>query len=452
MAKWLDLLLTPSMNHANPAINLLSSRMDEVTLPAATMPVYPFDEPGHEIVVHEGDIEIVGVGVGVGTVSATTNGSLDIEWKAELPTGIELGDVTLRLQRPDLGFVELYAAVNHSGGRGPIGSASLESGQQLTRVVMHWVNLPWILPAKDLHGEWGSWAGLWEAQGAGWCMTLSSRPDIGRVLPLMKRSRNFGVTYTGELRRVDGSSFDVNSAADALYGWQVSLSFALGRWVAPALPVGFDSADRRAWEQWAPWRCDETSGYLSWWDDHNGDDLKDFVALFLDAWCDSARRDLVWHVCHHLIAANHSSTTLEARIMLVQATLEYLSWVRYVLSGTRSGREHKNIRTRDHLKELLVAASITKDIPAALPVLQQFATEEGLADGPEVVTCLRNRLVHPKDAREPYQIRHLVLQAWQLSMQYGELLLLHELDYRGQFGRRIPPRKWAHTREPVPWA
>lgn len=424
--------------------------IDDATL--ATVPVYPFDEPGHEIVIHKGDIEIVGVGIGVGAVSATMDGRLNIDWEVELPTGIELGDVTLRLQRPDLNSVELDAAVNHSGGRGWIGGANLESGQQLTRVVVHWVNLPWILPAKGLQGEWGSWAGLWETQGAGWHMTLSSRPDIGRVLPLMKRSRHFGVTYTGELRRVDGSSFDVDSAADTLYGWQVALSFALGRWVAPALPVGFDAADRRAWEQWAPWRCDETSGYMSWWDDQNGDDLRDFIALFLDAWCDPHRKDLVWHVCHHLIAANHSSTTLEARIMLVQATLEYLSWVKYVLSGARSGRAHKSIPNHDHLRELLAAASIPMDIPAALPALQQFAIDESLADGPEVVTRLRNRLVHPKDAREPYRIRHLVLQAWQLSMQYGELLLLHELGYRGQFCRRVPPREWAHEREPVPWA
>jgi hypothetical protein len=100
----------------------------------------------------------------------------------------------------------------------------------------------------------------------------------------------------------------------------------------------------------------------------------------------------------------------------------------------------------------MTAASISTDIPAALPAIRQFATDEGWADGPEVVTRLRNRLVHPKDAREPYQIRHLVLQAWQLSMQYGELLLLHELGYRGQFGRRIPPREWAYDREPVPRA
>jgi len=210
--------------------------MHKVTLSAATSPIYPFGEPGHDIVIHEGDIEVVGIGVGVGAISMTTNGSLFIEWDVELPTqGMELGDVTLRLHRPELGTVEVDATVNHSGGRGWIGSASLQSGDQLSRITAHWVNLPWILPAKGLHEVSRSWAGLWEAQGAGWHMTLSSRPDLGRVIPLIKRSRHFGVTYAGELRRIDGSSFDVDSAADALYGWQVALSFALGRWVAPAL-------------------------------------------------------------------------------------------------------------------------------------------------------------------------------------------------------------------------
>lgn len=356
------------------------------------------------------------------------------------------------MHRTELDTVELGAAVNHSGGCGWIGSASLKSGDQLARVIVHWVNLPWVLPAKGIHEISRSWARLWEAQGAGWHMTLSGRPDLGRVIPLIKRSRHFGVTYAGELRRIDGSPFDVDSAADALYGWQVALSFALGRWVAPALPVGFNAANRRVWEQWSPWRCDELAGHVSWWDDHNGNDLKDFITLFLEAWFDPARRDLIWHACHHLIAANHSSTTLEARIMLVQATLEYISWVKYVLSGARSGREHKHIQTHEHLRELLVAASVSTDIPTALSALQQFASEERLADGPEAVARLRNRLVHPREAREPYQIRHLVLEAWQLSMQYGELLLLHELGYRGQFGRRVPPREWAHDREHVPWA
>lgn len=422
-----------------------------VTLLRPTLPVYPFGEPGHEIVIHQGDIEILGVGTGTGTISATMNGDIDIDWQVDLPTNIELGDVNLRLQRRDLGFVELNALATNSGGRGVIPYASLASNRQLTRVVMHWVNLPSILPAEGLHEDYGSWSGHWEAQGAGWNMVVDSRLDLGAAFSAIKSSRHYTITHTGELKRVDGSSFDIDSATDALYGWQVALSFALGRWVAPALPIGFDSAGRRAWEQWAPWRCDEVDGYESWWDNHNGDDLKDFVTLFLDAWFNSSRRDLVWHMCHHLIAANHRSTVLEARIMLVQATLEYFSWVKYVISEARSGREHQKSRSSaDHLRELLEEAGVSSEIPA-LPALQQYAAEEGLQDGPELVTYLRNRLVHPKDAGEPYRVERLVGRAWQLSMQYGELLLLHELGYRGQFCRRLPPRECAHAREPVPW-
>lgn len=418
--------------------------------PRPTAPIYPFDEPGHDIVFHEGDIEVVGIGEGHGTILATMNGDIKIEWQVELPTRFELGDVTLRLRRPDLGFVNVDAVLNSSDGRGWIAAASLTSGQKLTRVIVHWVNLPWILPAEPLTDGRGAWAGRWAAQGAGWSMVLNSRPDLGRVFPLMEQSHYFAATYTGELRRVDGSSFDVDAAVDALYGWQVALSFALGRWVAPAVPVGFDAVGRRAWELWAPWRCDGVAGYSSWWDSHNGKDLKDFVALFLDAWHDHNRRDLVQYMCHHFLAANQRSTALEGRIMLAQAALEYFSWVKYVLSGIRSRRQHKNTHVA-HLQELLTAAGIPMELPAVPPELQQFASEEGLSGGPELVTCLRNRLTHPKDAHEPYRIKHLVFRAWELSMQYVELLLLHELGYRGQFCRRIPPREWVHTREPVPW-
>lgn len=426
-------------------------KTDEATLPRPIVPIYPFDEPGREIVFHEGNIEILGVGTGLGVISATMNGDLDINWNMQLSTSIKLGDVILRLQHPDLGFVEVDALVNNSSGRGWIRSASLAAGRPLTRVVVHWVNIPWIWPAEGLYDGRRSWTGRWQAQGAGWSMVLDSRPDLSRTFPIMKQSHHFAATHTGELRRVDGSSFDIDSAADALYGWQVALSFALGRWVAPALPVGFDAAGRRAWEQWVPWRCDEVDGYMGWWDSRNGDDLKDFVSLFLEAWfdpnSDPSRRDLVWHVCHHLIAANHRSTTVEGRIMLVQATLEYFSWVKYVLSGIRSRKEHKKSRAVTHLRELLTVASISKEIPTTPSALQQFAGDENLTDGPELVTCLRNRLAHPKDAHEPYRIQHLVGRAWELSMQYGELLLLHELGYRGQFCRRVPLREWAHTKK-----
>ena len=118
-------------------------------------------------------------------------------------------------------------------------------------------------------------------------MTIDSRPDLGEALRLANETdEQYLLTHVGELRRADGASFDVAAATEVLFGWQLAMSFALGRWVAPAVPVGFDQDGRRVWEQWAPWRCDNVRGYESWWDTHTGDDLGHFVAAFLHAYLD----------------------------------------------------------------------------------------------------------------------------------------------------------------------
>jgi hypothetical protein len=92
-----------------------------------------------------------------------------------------------------------------------------------------------------------------------------------------------------------------------------------------------------------------------------------------------------------------------------------------------------------HLQELLCDANIDTAIPADLVAMTRRAQEmqsvagaNQVIDGPEVLTWLRGRLVHPKDAGEPYRIEDLVTEAWRLVTEYGELLLLHRIGYKGK--------------------
>jgi len=139
--------------------------------------------------------------------------------------------------------------------------------------------------------------------------------------------------------------------------------------------------------------------------------------------------------------------------MLVGAALEYLSWVKIVLDEKRRSKtEHKERSAAENLRELLDDAGVSTDIPADLDVVEQLRVEKKRRDGPEAVAWVRNRLVHPRDAKEPYRLDHLVLQTWQLLMQYGELLLLRDVGYTGSFCPRFPPGRFAHNTTPVPWA
>ena len=192
-------------------------------------------------------------------------------------------------------------------------------------------------------------------------------------------------------------------------------------------------------------------GYESWWDTHTSDDLAQFFDAYIEAYLDPDQQPIVRHVAMHVITANHSGTTAEGKVMLAQAGLEYLAWVTLVLTGRMSGKAYRAMTAAERLRLLLDEARIRLNVPAGLDGLFELADQEGL-DGPDATAWVRNRLVHPKDAGEPYRIDGLVWQTAQLLLEYGELLLLHRLGYRGRFMRRYPPNRWAHSSELVPWA
>jgi hypothetical protein len=177
-------------------------------------------------------------------------------------------------------------------------------------------------------------------------------------------------------------------------------------------------------------------------------DLQVFVKLFVAAWLNRKEHDVSWHMARHMIAAHHRGTTLEAKIMLVHAALEYMSWTTYVLSKQRTPSQHGKDSAEDHFRELLKAANIPRKIPPDLLDMRNRARQIRRAerkkhraqqrklhsDGPEVLSWLRNRLVHPKNAGEPYRIQDLVSDAWRLATEYGELLLPTGSATRGSTG------------------
>jgi hypothetical protein len=415
------------------------------------------------------------IGPWEGRIYADLAGDLQVRWSATATEGwVNATYVNLTIEPPDARPTTVPAHHNwtqrdseHVRASGEIMNADVGNPDVLCdRVIVHFTNLPRTSPAEYLVDDGHYWAGRWTCSGAGWQLVLDVRQDHSKVWNALRDSLVFVVTHVGELRRVDGSSFRATEAADALTAFQTGFSFALARWVAPVAPVGFDAADNRVWEQWASWRCSPVFGYFPWWDTADGEGLKAFMGLFIDAWFDPDRLDVTRHVARHLIVAHHRGTTIEAKIILVHAALEYLSWVTYVLGPLQRSKSlhmEKDPITGAaaatwHLEELLDDAKIDSRIPDTLVAMQQQAQQMQkenqltyVPEGPEVLTWLRNRLVHPKDAGEPYRIEDLATEAWRLVTEYGELLLLHRIGYKGKYLPRTDTRRWVNS-VPVPWA
>ena len=419
---------------------------------SAMQGVIPLGCAGDPIELYKGEGRLADGTAGAVRVWVPMRRGIEVRWRFDDRQFVSLGPAELTITHPALGEVTVPVQASSTTGRGWSAGAELGADTPLDQVVVHWVNLPTIPPATATSGPHGARDGRWQVEVDGWELTLDGRDDLVDVRDQARENdEQFLVTHIGRLRRADRSVFDATTAAEVLHGWQVALSFALGRWVAPALPVGFDGNGHRVWEEWAPWRCDPLDGCAAaWWDTRTGDDLAEFVTAFLEAYLDPAQHDEVRFVAVHAIAANHSGTTSEARVMLAQAALEHFAWVRLVLSTRMTATAAKHLGAAGRIGCVLTDAKISREVPAGLPALAAKAEQRSL-DGPEVATWVRNRLIHPKRPGEPYEIEGLVWQTSQLLLEYCELLLLYRLGYKGRFVRRYPPDRWAHA-EAVPWA
>lgn len=251
-----------------------------------TPTVYPFCAPGEDVLLYDGDLTVGGKPAS-GRVYMSMTGDVGLRWTVEPPEwrSIPLGDTRLAFSHPQLGAQEIPARVTWSGGSGSVPSTTAGEVPELDELVVHWLDLPNIQPAAALESPMAVWSGRWSGSGGGWSFVLDAREDLSKVAATAKDAPFHVLTHAGTLRRSDGRAFAPAEADDGLAGLHVGLSFALGRWVSPALAVGFVDGER-LWESWSTWRSDPLQSNYSWWSTHTGDDLRDFLALFLDFWVD----------------------------------------------------------------------------------------------------------------------------------------------------------------------
>lgn len=425
-------------------------------------PVYPFNESGRPIVLHRGPIGGVDPDDQSGLVEMTFDARPGLRWSIERDVGlpsVDLGEVDLRIYRR--GQHWMLAAHRSGASSGWINSVELtDANARLSRVLVHWLNLPSILGTAILEQHKASaerwWRGRWQVDVEGWTLTLDSRPDHHKVFKDVREASVYVLTHVMELRRTDGSDFAPAEARALLECLRVSFSFGFGRWVAAVLPMGYDTAGNTVWESWTSPICEPARRTGSAWL-YRGrpEDVAELVHRALPAFSDQSR-DGTTRLQMILAVQAVETGFVEQRILAAFPALENLAWVTLVLGGLVSAKTYGNRKKwpgERRLRRLLELAQIPTGIDGnSLPSLASFASAEHLADGPAAVTRVRNRLIHPqKPGDEIYSHAGLVQDVWYLSRHYLNLLILYSIGYRGEYMKQMPPFGWEGSTEAVPW-
>ncbi|MEU4216929.1 hypothetical protein [Actinoplanes sp. NPDC026623] len=422
-----------------------------------------FGVAGEPIVLHEGMIESPTAEETLGSIYLSLDPVPDLRWKALSESNdfwTEDGNIRISFKRPS-GSARAQGVCNTYGEGSLNGVQVTRPGARLQHAIFHWVNLPPIAGNIRLEvggTDWGRnsmaepdrlrlTAGVWD-------LVLDRRADYEEVVKDAKVRNLYALTHVMDIRRTDGFDFDAEELEPLSEALRSGLSFAFGRWVSPAMKVGYGHGGEAVWESWGAPICDPYksigSPIIYWGSLH---DVTDFIQRVVDRFGDPERYGTASFQMF-LAAQTAELGFVENRIFSAFPAIENLSWVTLKLEAERSNSEYESIGdAAARLRVMLELASIPLEIaPESLPGLYSLAEEKGL-DGPGTVVWVRNRLVHPKDPHDTiYGKEHrFVVETWYLSRNYLALLVLHSIGYRGGYLPAVPPFGYLMGAVPVPW-
>ncbi|MFZ3498236.1 hypothetical protein ACODT5_34280 [Streptomyces sp. 5.8] len=432
-------------------------------------PFHPFNDIGAPIVLHSGDIGGVEEKDLPGEVTLSCAPRLGLDWKVTptpsswpnlMPDLSEPGPLLLR--RP---YGDYPMDIHTPGSEGSSNGATLGDAESpITRMVAHWFNLPRFEGQHHLSAGEGQERvrprSRWMHEVDGWRITLDVRPDHKEIWPELRRSRVYAMTHVMEISRCDGGDFTSASARRVLTALHTGLSFSLGRWVAPMLPVGFAADGRVVWEEWRVMHCDparNSSG--GWWEPLDPAPLARFLDGLVPAYADPARSEALRLQINYAITAISGEGFVEQRVIIGAAGLEHMMWQRLHMEAGWNRKAYDSLHAHARLRRILQDVSVPTSIDSSqLPALAQFANENQSSDGssldgPEALTRVRNSLVHPKESQKKiYGRERVVVDAWLLARHYLTLLILESLGYHGDHRNLAQMGSWQGEVSQTPWA
>ena len=258
-------------------------------------------------------------------------------------------------------------------------------------------------------------------------------------------------THHLRLTRADGESFSSEEAIKELDMLSRFLSFCRGKWVSTALTTALDENGSLALAEWGTGKISPASDANNWLDIFGGGQMSELYSSFRDKMGDETLRGMVDILLYWYVRGDTNLVGPDGALILLQTALERASWhVLVIERKALSPDGFVRISAADQLRLLLNTLSIPQAIPADLEGLSSFV-KDSPKDGPQALTLIRNRLVHP--VKNPSKVQtYPYYQAYLLAKWYLELILLRLFDFSGKYSNCTKKNRWRGQVEHVPWS
>ena len=261
--------------------------------------------------------------------------------------------------------------------------------------------------------------------------------EVDNVNEIVKEGGGLRVAHTGSIHRLDSQPFRADGLLRVLKDLRQFLSFSGGSGVALSQVRGTDEKGRTVDIRWGTEHLTEVRNpRFAWLPNNTGTEA--ISGGFAEYYQQTNSSDRVRFALEYATSVYTESVDSTAISVLphIQVALETLC----TLKGMKAPP------MKDALRKSLFMAGIPLCVPQWLHVLGGFCKTEGFTDGPDVLVKLRNWMVHGAP-RVEIVTDAAFWEAIQLGLWYVELLLLHQLNYRGRY--RI---RGNGAVESVPWA
>ncbi|HVU60237.1 MAG TPA: hypothetical protein VHD58_01115 [Mycobacteriales bacterium] len=325
-----------------------------------------------------------------------------------------------------------------------VGSATIGNDDaDIDELILQLVNVPRFLGLPVRSGQ-TTWAGRIEFEVGEWIVRVDGRTGVPEDRD-EQRQAGYLVTHVGRVIRADGSTFTLADVEPVVAALASVFSLLRGAYSSPLAWHG-RRTEKTVWARHTTWPVDSWQGQwgpfpVAFVAAHDTEVLP-ALARAVCNWMQLATdpdikqaldRALLW-----LLTANTGGTPGD--IILVQAGLELLSYLRFVVPGSISPRGFEEIPAADQIRLLMRNLRLPVDIPMHYAELSRWAAKQQptpLAT-PELIARFRNLVVHPPTRRRPAGAfaAPVQMQARELALSVLEKSLLLILGYDGPIADR----------------